>query len=175
VNGACALKSFKFGRIVGPVELPAGPVSVQISLANPANPCGGATAIGPATFQFAEGENATLIAYLTAEGKPTARKYTNDPSRTTGGRARIAVHHTAFAPAVDITIAPKASVSQVRNAERFTIEAREGEAQVSIAPAGSSTPVFGPISLTVEQRKRYLVFAVGSVTNNTFTLLVKTY
>ena len=34
---------------------------------------------------------------------------------------------------------------------------------------------FGPISLTLTKGTGYLVYAAGSVANNTFTLLVKTY
>lgn len=175
VSGTCAIKNFKFGDIAGPVALPAGKITVQISLASAANPCGGAVAIGPATFKLDANENATIIAYLKADGTPSARKYTNDASKTSGGRARITVHHTAAAPGVDVTIAPKVQYNQMRNGERFTVESNEGTAQVSIAPAGSQTPVFGPIGLQIDKSTRYLVYAVGSVAKNTFTLLVKTY
>ena len=175
VNGACALTDFKFGDIAGPVSLPAGNATVRIYLANKGNPCSGAIAIGPASFTFEAGENATLIASLMADGKPTARKYRNDDSRTLGGRARITVHHTAAAPAVDVAIDPKTTVNQFKNGERFTIEAPETTAQVSISPAGSDAPAFGPISLDLSGNTRYLVYAVGSVANNTFTLLLKTY
>ena len=175
VNGACALKNFKFGDIVGPVSLPAGTLTVSISLANSSNPCGGAVAIGPAKIQLKTGENATIIASLTADGKPTARKFTNDLSRAYGGRAKVAVHHTAAAPRVDVKIDPKSQTNSFRNSEKFVVEADAGVAQVSIAPAGSSAPVFGPISLTLTKDTGYLVYAVGSVAKNTFTLLVKTY
>jgi hypothetical protein len=175
VNGACALKNFKFGDIVGPVNLPAGTLTVSISLANASNPCGGTVAIGPAKIQLKNGENATIIASLTADGKPTARKFTNDLSKPYGGRARVAVHHTAAAPRVDVTIDPKSQTNSFRNSEKFVIEADAGTPQVSIAPAGSDTAVFGPISFTLNKGTGYLVYAVGSVANNTFTLLVKTY
>jgi hypothetical protein len=175
VSGACALKNFKFGDIAGPIALPAGKITVQISLADKGNPCGGAVAIGPANFTLSAGENASIIAYLTGEGKPNARKYTNDATKTTGGRARVTVHHTAAAPLVDVSISPKIQLNQFKNAERFTFEAKKSTVQVAIAPAGQSAPAFGPISLDVEGSTRYLVYAVGSVTNNTFTLLLKTY
>ena len=175
VSGSCALKNFKFGDIAGPITLPAGKITVQISLADRSNPCGGTIAIGPATYTLLPGENASIIAYLTADSKPTARKYTNDATKVPGSRSRITVHHTAAAPLVDVSIQPKIQVNQFKNGERFTFEAKKGTAQVSIAPAGSATPAFGPISFDIEASKRYLVYAVGSVTNNTFTLLVKAY
>ena len=175
VSGSCALKNFKFGDIVGPISLPAGKITVQISLADRANPCGGTVAIGPANFTLAAGENASIIAYLTPDGKPSARKYTNDASKTVGGRSRITVHHTAAASLVDVSITPKIQLNQFKNTERFTFEAKKSTVQVSVAPVGSTTAAFGPISLDLEGSTRYLVFAVGSVTHNTFTLLLKTY
>lgn len=175
VNGTCALKNFQFGDIAGPVNLPAGTVTVKISLASASNPCGGPTAIGPAGIQLKAGENASIVACLTSDGKPTAKKFTNDVSKAAGGRAKVAVHHTAFAPRVDVTVSPKITINAFRNGEKYVFEADAGAAQVSIAPAGSDTPVFGPISLTLTKGTGYLVYAVGSVANNTFTLLVKTY
>jgi hypothetical protein len=175
VNGSCALKNFQFGQIIGPVSLPPGKAVVKISLTGNNGDCAGATAIGPASFDLKPGESATIIAYLTASGEPTARKFTNDGSRTLGGRGRITVHHTAAAPLVDVDISPKARINQVRNSERFTFEAAQGTAQVSIAAAGSSDPVFGPVSFEITKNSRYLVFAVGSVANNTLTLLTKSY
>jgi hypothetical protein len=38
---------------------------------------------------------------------------------------------------------------------------------------GRRDPIFGPVSLTLESDMVYLVYAVGSLTNNTFTLLVQ--
>jgi hypothetical protein len=175
VNGTCALKNFQFGQIIGPVSLPPGKAVVKISLTGNNGDCSGATAIGPASFNLKPGESATIIAYLTASGQPTARKFTNDDSRTNGGRGRISVHHTAAAPLVDVNISPKARINQVRNSERFTFEAAQGTAQVSISATGSSDPVFGPISFEITKNARYLVFAVGSVANNTLTLLSKSY
>ncbi|HSE41217.1 MAG TPA: DUF4397 domain-containing protein, partial [Acidobacteriota bacterium] len=174
-NGSCALKNFQFGQIIGPISLPPGKAVVKISLAGNGSACDGTTAIGPASFNIEPGENATIIAYLTASAQPTARKFTNDESRTLGGRARLTVHHTAAAPIVDVTISPKGKINSVRNTEKFTLEAPQGTAQVSISAAGSSTAAFGPISFDIEKNTRYLVFAVGSLTNNTFTLLTKTY
>jgi hypothetical protein len=85
--------------------------------------------------------------------EPTARKFTNDDSRTIGGRSRITVHHTAAAPLVDVNVSPKARVNQVRNSERFTFEAAQGTAQVSIAAAGSSDLSLDPFHLK-SQRTR---------------------
>jgi hypothetical protein len=175
VNGSCALKNFQFGQIIGPVSLPPGKAEVKISLTGNNGDCAGTTAIGPASFNLKPGESATIIAHLTASGEPTARKFTNDDSRTNGGRARIAVHHTAAAPLVDVNISPKARINQVRNSERFSVEAAQGTAEVSIAASGSNNPAFGPISFEITKNARYLVFAVGSVANNTLTLLSKTY
>jgi hypothetical protein len=177
VNGDCFLEDFRFGDIVGPAELPAGTYSIAISLANTDTPCGNAPVI-EAEVYFAEGENATVIAHLTEDGQPTASKFTNDLSRPKWGRARGILHHTAAAPPVDITFSRPwwrwafVKVDDFTNGDQAAAEIWYGPWVVSIAPAGTYTPVF-QTQIFLEPSKSYLVYAVGSVTNSTFDLLVK--
>lgn len=176
VNGACLLKGFTFKQIVGPLRLAPGTYQITISLSD--GNCG-QTPVLSAPVPFSAGENASVVAHLTADGGITASKFTNDTSRLGAANTRVLVHHTAAAPAVDVELArhgwfPREfELAGVTNGQQGAVKVRFGTWFASINPAGSETPVFGPARLFLLPNRVYLVYAVGSLTNNTFTLLVK--
>lgn len=180
VNGACAIKNFQFGQVVGPLRLPANTYTVAIRLHDPTGNCGGAVAIGPVDLKFEAGLSYTVIAHLTDAGAPTASLFTNDLGPNTLGRSRLIVHHTAWAPAVDVTVSrdpnntrPKLFIGDFANGDQAMAQFWPGRYYVSLAPAGTVIPVFGPVRLPLRPFNTYLVYAVGSLTNNTFTLIIK--
>lgn len=177
VNGGCALPGFTFGVITDGISLPAGDYTIAISLANAEKPCSNTPVIGPVTVPLAANTSYAIVAHLTAGGAPTASLFTLDTSRIRGGHARTIVHHTAAAPAVDICIVRgnglKLTLENVKNGDQATSLVRPGRYYIDIAPAGSDTVVFGPVDVRFMRGKTYLVFAVGSLTNDTFTLLTK--
>ncbi len=177
VGVGCALPNFTFGQIIGPVPFPEGTYEIKIHLAE-STPCSGAVAIDAPGVSFSAGENATVIAYLDANGNPTAGKFENDVSETKHNKSRLIVQHTAWAPAVDVRVRrPDSSrgltVPDFTNGDQAVAALQPGNWQVSIAPAGATTPVFGPVTVRLKPHTGYLVYAVGSLKNNTFTLLVK--
>ncbi len=180
VDGACALPGFTFGEIVGPLAMPAGSYEVAISLVAD-EPCTGAVVIGPVTLDFAAGENYSVVAHLTEEGGITASLFTNDLSALSGRQARVIAHHLAAAPAVDVRLrqvkkqghAEKIKVEDFVNGQQVAAELRAGRWKLSIAPAGAADPVFGPVKLKLKPFTAYLVYAVGSLENGTFTLLIE--
>ncbi len=175
----CALQEFKFGEVVGPVPLPAGTYDVTISLANIDTPCSNDAVIS-ASITLEAGKTYTVIAHLSAASAPTASLFENDLSATEPGKARVIVHHTAAAPAVDITVqrdaedpkSPKLTIENFANGDQAAAEVRPGEWDVSIAPAGTSTPVFGPAAVELKPFTGYLIYAVGTP-GSTFTLITK--
>jgi hypothetical protein len=178
-NGACILKNFMFKNIAGPLSLPPGNYTLAISLANAANPCGNPAVIGPVTVPFMANKSYSVVAHLTAAGAPTASVFTNDLSRSGFVRGRVIAHHTAAAPTVDVTLKRQGLINQTltianfSNGNQAAAEALLGIWNVTIAPAGSPNPVFGPVQLTIFPRTAYLVYAVGSIGSGTFTLLTK--
>lgn len=178
LNGSCALKNFAFGDIVGPVTLSANIYDVSISFANEDDPCGNDPVI-EATVELMGGVNYSIVAYLDDGGSPTAGLFENDVMPTGRGKARITVHHTANAPAVDISVrrdepqSPGLDIFDFMNGDQATAEVRPGEWNVAIAPAGTGTPVFGPVTVKLSPYSAYLVFAVGSVDTGSFTLLLE--
>jgi hypothetical protein len=111
-------------------------------------------------------------------GDFTASKFDNDFSATGRGKARLIVQHTADAPMVDVQVSrnggksPRLTIEDFANGDQAVAETRPGEWYVSIMPAGEMTPVFGPVMVELEPFTAYRIFAVGSVADETFTLLV---
>lgn len=180
VNGACALPGFTFGTIEGPLELPAGAYDIEIALADAAAPCSRPAVISAPAVTLADGESYAIVAHLSEAGAPTASVFVNDLAPTAG--ARLSVHHTAAAPAVDIlagaqagSLGPVAGLTGVTNGLKGDVEVPAGSLSVAVAPAGQpeSAAVFGPAALSLAAERAYLVFAVGSLANNTFTVLIK--
>jgi hypothetical protein len=176
----CALQGFDFGDIAGPLSLPEGTYNIKIRPANAMNPCSEMPVI-EADVPFAAGENVTVVAHLDDMGNPTASKFDNDFSPTGRGKARLIVHHTAYAPMVDVKVSrnggnsPKVMVNDFSNGDQAVTETRPGDWFVSIMPAGSMTPVFGPTPVELEPFTAYRIYAVGDVAGGTFTLLVFPY
>ncbi len=178
LNGACALPSFEFGQIVGPLTLAAGTYDIAISLADPNSPCGNAPVIEAPGIALAAGTSYSIVAHLTADGAPTASVFVNE-LEISNYQARLNVFHVAAAPAVDIKLKrerprwwPARFIRDLMNGESATTEVVAGNWNVTLFPAGGENPVFGPVALALEESTAYLVYAVGSLANETFTLLV---
>ena len=178
VDGACTLQGFTYGQVAGPLNLAAGTYNIKIGLADPENPCSGAAVI-EADVPFEAGEVAVVIAHLAADGTPTASKFLLDMSATDEGRSRISLHHTAAAPAVDISLTGTVcdwqgsrSFTGVPNGAQGTLTVPPTKWEASLFPAGGDTPVLGPQPLTIDSARAYLIFAVGSLENGSLTLLV---
>ncbi len=175
----CLLERFEFAEIVGRVSLDPGDYNLKISLANETDPCPNSALI-EADVTFETGKNYSFIAHLTEMGDPTGSLFENNVYPTARGKARIIAHHTAAAPSVDVTVewnadpsAPRIIIQNFTNPDQATAEVRPGGWQLSIAPAMSFTAVFGPVELTLRPFTAYLIFAVGSLSEETFTVLVK--
>lgn len=182
VNGACALRGFQYGQIVGALHFAPGTYNFAIHLANSANPCGNAPVIGPAAIPLYAGENSTIIAHLTAAGAPTASKFVNNLSKTPAGRNRVSVHHLAAAPAVDAYVttafgnplATAGLATGVVNGEQATLPAPGPVAvQFALTPAGTQTAAFGPVVLRLDPNKAYLLYVVGSLARGTLNVIAK--
>ncbi|MBN1460559.1 MAG: DUF4397 domain-containing protein [Armatimonadetes bacterium] len=176
VDGACAIENFMFGGQVGPIGLSPGNHTIRISLANPMDPCTG-TVVLEAPIPFMADENVTLIAYLNGMGAPTASKFENDFSRPDPGTARVIAHHCAAAPAADISVNRdmdepfKPKVESLSNGEQVVEQFRPGEWYVSLAQAGTTDPVIGPVCVKLHPFTVHRLYAVGSALDGTLTVL----
>lgn len=177
VNDAiCLLQGFEFGDITPPQSLPPAVYNIKIGLANMADPCS-EPAVIEADVEFFADESATVIAHLAEDGTPTATKFVNDVSPTARGKARVAVRHTAAAPAVDVDVrrplkpTPFLVIEDLTNPNEAQTEIRPGEWDVTIYPANDPTPVFGPVTVEFTPFTGFFVYAVGTPSTGTFTLI----
>ncbi|NIM00170.1 MAG: DUF4397 domain-containing protein [Acidobacteria bacterium] len=198
VGGSCALTGFEFGDRVGPITLPAGDYDISIFLADADNPCEGTEVLDLDGVPLTDGANGTIIAHRTADGTPgdgdllglgiTASLFGNDFSSTGRGKARVLVHHTAFAPAVDVVVsrdyddptAPSVTVNGFTNPtgaaeagmSQINAEFRPGEWDVALELGGAA--VFGPTTIRLKPFTATYIYAVGDFAGGTFQYLVYT-
>lgn len=178
VNGALTLPGFVPGTVTPPLDLPADTYDVVIVPAggDPANPAIAGSAA------LADGDNVSLVAHLTAAGAPTLSVFANDTAGIPAGASRLAVRHTAAAPAVDVALVkrrfgfPKLAglLEDLTNPNEATVDVRAGTYEGYVLPAGRFKPVLAAAKLALEKATFTAVYAVGSPADDTFMLLVQT-
>ena len=177
-DALCLLRGFSFGEVAGPVMLAEGTYNIKILASSEETPCEGDLLI-QADVPFAAGENASVVAHLTADGMPTASKFVNDVSMTEPGMSRLLAHHVAAAPMVDLAVrrdlpdSPGAVVTRFTNGDQAAAELRPGMWNVFVNEPGSNVILYGPIPVHLRPFTVHLTYAVGSVANGTFQLIEK--
>lgn len=179
LNGGCVpdLEGFTFGTITDSIPLPAGIYDLQIHLADKANPCTGDLAVDAPGVELFGGDNVTIIAHLDAADIPTASVFSNELDRDVPHYATaLVVHHTAAAPAVDVKFKRPWSrrarkIKELENGEQAIRILLAGRRTVQVCPAGSSDPVIGPVDLDLKIGTACFVYAVGSLADETLTVL----
>lgn len=172
VDGKKALSDFTFKTVTGPISLPAG--SHQIAV----RPAGAASSTAPILTlapNLPAGANATVVAYLTADGKPALKPFVNPTTAVPAGMGRVVVRHTAAAPAVDVLAGGKPIISKLTNPNEAMLMVPAGTVSTSVAAAGTTKPVIGPVDLPVASGKTLVVYAVGSLADGTLTAVTQSY
>jgi hypothetical protein len=195
VNGACALPGFTFGEIVGPLPFDEGTYDIAISLANEDTPCANDPVIEAPGVEIMAGKSYSIIANLTEDGSPTANVFENDVTPT-DGQSRVIAHHTAAAGTVDVKLTRAwpwwyrpLIIEGFSNGDQAAAMVEPGWWYASILLPDnepddddedykyyrlySHDTVFGPVRLILDPDTVYLVYAVGSLTNETFNFLVQ--
>jgi hypothetical protein len=200
VDETCVVHDLEFGEFAGPLELEPGTYAVAVALSDDnSETCAGDVVIGPVDLTFEAGQNATVFAHLTEDGEAgpaevdalglgiTATVFDNDVSSVVAGHTRLTVRHTAWAPAVDILLnrgwirgREIAEFENLANSEETDpADLRPGAYAVSIFPAGEDEAVFqipetqDDRPLVTHPHTSQIVYAVGSLENETFTVLVQ--
>ena len=176
VNGAATpVKAFTFGSIAGPLDLPSGKYEIEVRLSDPS--LSSIVAIST-RVDLAVGENASIVAHLTEEGVPKLTKFVNDVRSTeTSGDARLVVRHGAAAPSVNVYLRNSAGLyldsplSNLRNADQMGAEVKAGN--FDAYEIRSFISLAGPISLALDASTAYFAYAVGSLRNSTFEVVVQ--
>ncbi len=178
VNGdGPVLENFEFSTIEGPLSLPAGTYDIDIYAAG-ADPATSDPAIAR-TVGLVDGQTVSLVAHLTEEGGLALTPFGLDPSAPGRATSRLSLRHTAAAPPVDLIVRSPARFNDrqvvigLTNGAGATSAAPAGPAQVTIALPGTTAPVVPQIDLVLEPGKVYAVYAVGSLANESFTVLAQ--
>jgi hypothetical protein len=118
--------------------------------------------------------NHTVVAHLDGEGTPTLGVFTNDTAATAAGQGRLTVRHTAAAPAVDVLANGQAAFTNVVNGQEGKADLPAGTISASVVPTGATEPVvIGPADLAVEDGTNLIVYAVGSLEDDTLDVLTE--
>lgn len=175
VNGALTLEDFEPTTITDPLELPAGTYDLAIYAAD-ADPAESDPVVAADGVEVPAGINASIIAHLTADGEPGLAVFVNDTSTIDHLDARVAVRHTAAAPAVDVYVDGSAAITDLANPDEVVTTLPEGEYEIAVAPAGTSVDdaVIGPLDLPLPGDTLTIVYAVFSAADGDITALVQT-
>jgi uncharacterized protein DUF4397 len=161
VNGTKTLPNFAPGKVAGPLSLPAGSYAIKIFKAgdNPAT----TTAVIDQTVALPAGANVSLVAGLSAAGKPTLFTFVNNVSAAATGKGRLAVAHTAAAPAVDVLANGSPAFTSLLNGKEDTADLPAGTISASVVAAGTTSPaLIGPANVPVTAGMLTVVYAVGA-------------
>ena len=172
VNDELTLESFAPKTVTDPIELPAGDYDIAIYPAD-ADPASGDPAIS-GSVTLPAGADASVIAHLGADGTPMLSAFVNDVSDIAAGNTRVVVRHTAAAPAVDVLANGNVLVPGLANPDSAAADVPAGSYAVSLAPAGTSDIVFGPVDLDLKAGTEYIVYATGDIAAGSFDLVLQT-
>ncbi len=87
-NGAELIPDFKPGTLTDPLSVDAGTYDLQVFAAGK-TPDNADPIIEAKGVEVPAGANATVVAHLTADGKPVLTPYVNDTSSVPAGQARL--------------------------------------------------------------------------------------
>lgn len=166
----CVLEGVEFREIRGPLTLPAGTYDIRVRLAAQ-EACTGDVAIEAAGVELTDGDNVSVTAHLAEGGSPTASLFANDVSRA-DGQARVSPRHAADFGEVDVVVNGSAAFESVPNGAFATAELAPGTYNVQIQTPDNQTTAF-EADLTLEAGTLYAAYAVGSVANGTFEVLLQ--
>jgi hypothetical protein len=160
-NGKELIPDFQPGTLTDPLELPAGSYDLALYPAG-SDPAATEPAASASGVTVPAGANITVVAHLTADGKPVITPFVNDTSAIPAGQARVVVRHTAAAPAVDVRAGGKPVITGLTNPKEQSLTVPAGPVQADVVLAGTSTVVIGPASLSLREGATTVVYAWGS-------------
>jgi len=168
VNGADVLPGFTFGSVSPALSLPPGTYAIEVKAS------GTSDTLLSATETLTAGENATIVANLDTGGNPTLNVFANPTTPAPAGDAWVIVRHTADAPAVDVYAGQNKIITNLTNPNSAgPLAVPSGTVPVSVAlnpSTSASTPVLGPLNLTLAPGHVYIAYAIGNATSDPSSL-----
>jgi hypothetical protein len=171
VNGQKTLDNFQPSTVAGPLDLPAG--AYNIVLTKPGDPVS-SPILAVNGAQVPGNANISLVAHLAADGKPSLTPFVNDTGKVAAGQARLAVRHTAAAPAVDVRAGGKPVFPNLVNPKEAKADLPAGTVDADVVLAGSTTVVLGPTPVKLGEGTLTVVYAIGSAEGKTLAVVAQT-
>jgi Domain of unknown function (DUF4397) len=171
-NGKKILSDFTFKTVTSPLSLPAGSYTIDVRKAGSS---ASSTPVLAATEQVLTGANLTIVADLTAAGKPALTPFVNDTSAVGDGKGRLVVRHTAAAPAVDVYAGSARVISGLTNGQQQALTVPAGTVSAKVTLAGQAAAVIGPANVPVTAGMGTVVYAIGSASGHTLTAVTQQY
>ncbi|MDH6455525.1 hypothetical protein M2155_008024 [Streptomyces sp. SAI-119] len=153
------IPDFEPGTLTDSMKLDAGSYDIKI-FKDGEGPAG--TPAIEKTVDVPAGANATLVAHLTADGKPALDAFVNDMSKVPAGKARLTVRHVAAAPAVDVRAGGTPVFKDLVNPKEAKGEVDAGTVSANVVLAGTDTVAIGPADLDLAEGTNTVVYAWGS-------------
>lgn len=168
VDGKCALKGVEFGQ-VAETDLAVGPHEIKLSLSN--GSCGG-DLVATGRIDVSLLSTVIVIAHIDVNFAPKISQFTTDASAASEGLVRATAYHTAAAPGVDVRIKRGGKIAKnLQNGEQsFPAEVKTGDSVIRVSASGKGSPIL-EVPVTFEEGFAYAAFAVGSVANETLTVI----
>lgn len=170
VNGDPTLENFEPETVTEPLQLPPGDYEIEIREAGA--PADSDPAIAGSASVEAD-MNATIVAHLDEGGAPILTAFVNDTSEIGAGDARVVVRHTAAAPAVDVLAADDPLFTDLANPDEAAGEVPADIYEIAVAAAGTTDAVIGPADLTFPEGTATIVYAIGSLENDSLTVVTQ--
>ena len=170
VDNATVIPNFRFGQMQNLSALSGSTLKgLKVKVAGTSTVAIDAGDVAlPATGNF------TVVAHLDAAGAPKLTVFNNDTSTIAAGKGRLTVRHTAAAPAVDVRANGAVAFANLTNPNEAKADLAAGTISATVVPAGAATPVvIGPANLTVAPGSSLIVYAVGSLSGNSLTVLTQ--
>jgi hypothetical protein len=171
-NGNKLLSNFKPGTLTDPVALPEGTYDLKVFAAGKGP--SGTPAIEAKGVKVPSGANITVVAHLSAAGKPVLTPYVNDTSTLEAGKARLTVRHVAAAPAVDVRAGETPVFEGLTNPKEAKADVAAGTVKADVVLAGTDTVAIGPADLNLKEGTNTIVYAWGSADDKNLKVAVQT-
>lgn len=171
VNGKKTLSDFKPSTVAGPLQLAAG--KYDIVIVKPGDPV--TSPILKVDQAAVPGDaNISLVAHLSADGKPALTPFVNDVSKLAPGQARLVVRHTAAAPAVDVRAGGQPVFKNLTNPGEAKADLPAGPVSADVVLAGTTTVAIPAANLNLAEGTSTIVYAVGSAEGKTLGVVAQT-
>ncbi len=171
-NGNALVTDFKPGTLTDPMAVPAGDYDLKVVAAG--DGADGKALIEADGVAVPASANITVVAHLTAAGKPVLTPYVNDTSSIAAGQARLTVRHDAAAPAVDVRAGGKPVFTDLTNPKEDSADIPAGTVSADVVLAGTDKVVIGPADLDLAEGVHTIVYAWGSADDGNLKLAVQT-